>query len=263
MKQLSLAQMQSILPLFHYVSDTLIRSCTEGYMGNAWADDDICPSCAQVIVGDFCYFGGDAHHPEAKELVRHIPESYQKTSLFMIPENSEWGHLIEEEYPERFEKLVRYAMKSNPDFHRYELFSIASTLPEGYVMSKINSSLYEQILKEDWCRDFCGNFENVNHFLKNGLGVVIRHDGQIVAGASSYTIYTGGIEIEVATHKDYRRQGLATICSAQLILECLKRKLIPYWDAANLISVKTARRLGYQLNYSYDTYEIACPAGCI
>ena len=258
MKQLSLVEMQAIIPMFSYVSDILVRSCVEGRMGSAWADTQNFPSCAQVIVGDFCFFGGDAKSPEARNLVSHIPEDYAKRLMFMVPENKDWGRLIEETYAGRCEKTTRYAMKSNPSFERHHLFSIASDLPEDYTMAKINVQLYHQIMKEDWCRDFCGNFDNADDFLQNGLGVVILHGDKVIAGASSYTVCNGAIEIEVATHSDYRRQGLATICSAQLILECLKRGLIPNWDAANLISVKTARRLGYKLDYSYDTYEISC-----
>ena len=42
-------------------------------------------------------------------------------------------------------------------------------------------------------------------YVNRGLGFVAWHDGIIVAGASSYTVYQGGIEIEIVTHEDYRR----------------------------------------------------------
>ena len=50
--------------------------------------------------------------------------------------------------------------------------------------------------------------------------------------ASSYTVYRGGIEIEIDTHPDHRRRGLARACGAALMLECLKRGLYS-WDAQN------------------------------
>ncbi len=34
------------------------------------------------------------------------------------------------------------------------------------------------------------------------------------AGASSYSVYKGGIEIEIDTSSEYRRRGLATACGA-------------------------------------------------
>ena len=54
---------------------------------------------------------------------------------------------------------------------------------------------------------------------------------ELVAGASSYTVYDGGIEIQIDTQLKHRRKGLAAACGAKLILECLERGLYPSWDA--------------------------------
>ncbi|MCI8713242.1 MAG: GNAT family N-acetyltransferase [Ruminococcus sp.] len=43
------------------------------------------------------------------------------------------------------------------------------------------------------------------------MGVVMEKDGEIVSGASSYSSYVRGIEIEIDTREDYRRRGLAYI----------------------------------------------------
>ncbi len=67
-----------------------------------------------------------------------------------------------------------------------------------------------------------------------------------MAGASSYSVYHGGIEIQIATQKAYRRRGLATACGAKLILLCLERGLNPSWDAHDLRSVALAEKLGYR-----------------
>ena len=64
----------------------------------------------------------------------------------------------------------------------------------------------------------------------------------------------GGIEIE--TREDYRRKGLAYICGAKLILECLKREWYPSWDAQNKWSVSLAEKLGYHFAYEYTAYEV-------
>lgn len=75
-------------------------------------------------------------------------------------------------------------------------------------------------------------------------------------GASSYSAYLGGIEIEIDTKKEYRRKGLASVCGARLILECISRDLYPSWDAQNLWSAALAEKLGYHFGYEYDAYEI-------
>ena len=83
-----------------------------------------------------------------------------------------------------------------------------------------------------------------------------RFDGEVVSGASSYSSYTGGIEVEVDTKEEYRRNGLATACAAKLIIECLKRNLYPSWDAQNKWSVALAEKLGYHYSHAYTAYEM-------
>jgi len=88
------------------------------------------------------------------------------------------------------------------------------------------------------------------------LGAVVLKNGELVAGASSYSRYREGIEIEVDTRKDHRRKGLAYVCGARLILECLERGLYPSWDAQNMWSVELAKKLGYHFSHVYTAYEI-------
>ncbi|TKI92441.1 GNAT family N-acetyltransferase, partial [Bacillus cereus] len=71
-----------------------------------------------------------------------------------------------------------------------------------------------------------------------------------------YSIYNDGIEIEVATDHNHRREGLATVVSAALILDCLENGKYPNWDAANTTSAKLAEKLGYEFDKAYDTYFV-------
>ena len=106
-------------------------------------------------------------------------------------------------------------------------------------------------------RDFVSPFESKEKYLELGRGMVILKDGKIVAGASSYTRYKEGIEIEVDTVEAERRKGLATIVCAALILRCLKEGLYPSWDAQNMNSVRLAEKLGYEFDHEYVVYEVA------
>lgn len=56
MVKISKEDMSQIAELFEQWNETLIWSCLQGYMGNAWADSTIHPKSAQIIVGDFCFF---------------------------------------------------------------------------------------------------------------------------------------------------------------------------------------------------------------
>ena len=78
----------------------------------------------------------------------------------------------------------------------------------------------------------------------------------IVSGASSYSYYSGGIEIEIDNREAFRRRGLDLVCGARLILECLDRGLYPSWDAQNLGSISLAKKLGYEFSHEYPAYEI-------
>lgn len=87
--------------------------------------------------------------------------------------------------------------------------------------------------------------------------MVLLKNGRIVSGASSYTRYKEGIEIEVDTVSEERRKGFATIVSAALILQCLEEGLYPSWDAQNMLSVHLAEKLGYEFDHEYTVYEVA------
>lgn len=110
-------------------------------------------------------------------------------------------------------------------------------------------------------RDWVSQYPDYESYKTLGLGVVILKDGEPVSGASSYSSYRNGIEIQIDTREDFRRKGLASSCAAALILECTKRGLYPSWDAQNPGSVALAEKLGYHFDYEYEVYEIQKPSG--
>ena len=77
-----------------------------------------------------------------------------------------------------------------------------------------------------------------------GVGVVL--DGKLVAGASSYSVYCGGIEIQIETHSAYRRKGLCHGLWCGVDSGLLGPGRYPSWDAHDLRSVALAEKLGYR-----------------
>ena len=116
--------------------------------------------------------------------------------------------------------------------------------------------MYFTLMEQKWSRDLCGCFEDEEDFLKRGLGFVATQGGMPVAGAASYAVCDGAIEIEIDTRPDFRRMGLAAACGAKLILECRKRGLYPGWDAHDRRSLSLAEKLGYQLERPYTAYWV-------
>ena len=244
---------QSIAPLFDGWNETMIFSCLQDVMGVAYADSLITPTAAQISLGDFCFFAGAAN----EELLRHQPENLHSNFAVLVPQNSKWEAAIERCYGDRVTRFMRYATKKDPSaFDKAKLQGIVSALAPPYELRLIDRALYEEIMSLDWARDLCINYANYDDYHLHGLGVAVLKHGAVVSGASSYTSYRGGIEIEIDTRRDERRKGLASACGAALILECLKRDWYPSWDAQNKGSLALAERLGYQFDKEYPVYEI-------
>lgn len=235
--------------LFAGCSDTTLFSCLQGVMGVVYADGEEDPESARAVLGDFSFFGGK---PE-KELALLLND---REFHILVPGSEEWGVLLESCFGTRVRKVLRYAIKKEPEvFDRNRLFKAANSLPAGFERRIINEELYYKCQREKWSRDFVGNYPDYDTYRRLGLGMAIVKDGELLAGTSSYSSYLGGIEIEVGTREDYRRRGLAYACSAGLILECLDRGLYPSWDAQNLSSVGLAEKLGYHFDREYPVYE--------
>lgn len=253
MIKVSMKEMDKVAPFFEGWEETMIWSCLQGIKGNAWLDNKSEPRSAQIITGDLCFFAGTPN----PELVKNIPEYFKSEYIYMIPQNEAWAEVIEQVYGDRSERFMRYAIKKEPDvFNKAKLKAYSERLPEGYSIAKIDEKLYEQIMQTGWARDLCVQFPTYDSFNKYAIGYVALYENEVVSGASSYTVYNKGIEIEIDTKEEHRRKGLALACAATLILDCLSKGLYPSWDAANKESVALSEKLGYHFDKEYVTYAI-------
>ena len=234
--------------LFGNWEETMIYSCVQKIMGKMYVTEQNNPKSIMACIGDFIFFAGKP----CIELVMNKPESF----AIMVPQTNDWASLIEKCYTDKCRKVIRYAMKKNTVFRKEYLTSLLAELPKGYYLHFIDKALYDKCQKNQWSRDLVSVFESKNEYLEKGIGIVAIKNDEIVAGASSYTRYLEGIEIQVDTRNDERRKHLATVCCAKLILECLERGLYPSWDAQNLWSVRLAEKLGYELSHEYIAYEV-------
>ena len=74
------------------------------------------------------------------------------------------------------------------------------------------------------------------------------HSAMAVLG--DFCFFAGEANV-IDTRENHRRRGLAYVCGARLILECLDRGLYPSWDAQNKASVALAEKLGYHYSPMY------------
>ena len=174
--------------LFVGWNETLIFSCLQKIMGKIYVSDPEHPKSAFAFVGCFGFYAGI---PD-KEMVMDKPDGF----VIMTPQNNEWVKLIEECYP-LAKKVTRYAIKKDTIFDQTMLQNEIKKLPAGYELKKIDADIYDQCLGNPATEDFVSAFESKEKYLQMGRGMVILKNGIIVAGASSYTRYREGIEIEV------------------------------------------------------------------
>lgn len=232
--------------LFQNWEGTMILSCLQKVMGRIIVTNPETPQSACAIVGCFHFYAGK---PDP-ELILHRTGDF----VIMVPQNEAWAEEIEKKLP-KARRVIRYAMKHEGGFDRNKLRTWVDEIPDGYILRPIDRALYDECLQNRAMADLVAAFDGKEAYLRYGRGMVILKGTQIVSGASSYSRYREGIEIEVDTIEGERRRHLARSASAALILQCLEEGLYPSWDAQNLASVSLARQLGYELSYEYPAYE--------
>lgn len=243
----------AVSPLFHGWEETLIWSCLQGVMGKIYADHPQHPASAVAVLGDFSFLAG---RPD-RQILSCNPSGGPQDFRILVPQNEGWKTLVTQIYGENANIVSRYAFKKEPRiFDKQKLEKAAASLPEQYRLSMIDRRLYHLCRAEAWSADLVSQFSTYEKYQELGLGVVICKDNSPVSGASSYSRYRGGIEIEIDTKEEYRRKGLAYACGARLILECLKRNLYPSWDAQNKGSAALAEKLGYHYSHTYTAIEV-------
>lgn len=235
-------------PLFEGLHDSLIQTCLDGMLGGKiYVTDTEAPRSALAFVAEFAYFAGE---PD-RELAAFKPQGYAG----MVPPDDRWAQLIEEYWPDA-DKTTRYALKKDGKFDRKKLESFIAAIPDGYELKRIDGDIYDMLIKDEDFDDSVSHFESKEQYLDMGRGFVIMKDGEIVSAASSYTVYSKGLDIQIDTAEAERRKGLATATGAALILSCLEDGLAPRWDAANTDSLHLAEKLGFEFSHEYLCYWV-------
>ena len=179
------------------------------------------------------------------------------TVVIFDANDSEWQKLLLS-IPENDPVIVpRFGIvQKDYNFDNNILQGYIDSITEGFNLVRFDENIYHQAMGEEWSKEFCETFSSADDYLTRGFGFAALKNGKLVSGASTTTVYDGRIEIQVATEEKYRRQGLAIPCAAALIQECVKRRIRPCWDAANLVSKKMALSLGYEYKGEYTTIHM-------
>ena len=244
------------LELFDVWDETIVWSALDGTMGEIYVGRAMTAAC--VLLGDFALLASPAEDADAVQaLLAGVQANIDHPMLLAAPDEAQFAlcrSLLCD-----MGGGVRYATrKESGVFDPARLRRFAADVPAGYTLSGMTPEIWAQIReKGGWMRDFISNFADYASFSAQALGVFALRNGEIVCGASSYSVFDGGIEIEIGTHEAHRRRHLARACAARLILDCLERGLYPEWDAHTAVSAALAEGLGYSRRREYAAYLAA------
>lgn len=238
-----------LLPLFGDLwIPPVIHAALYGEMGFACVDRVDAPSVCSLNLSDFVMFAGDATTATARYFV-----DTTERPCFVLPSGDAWEELLRERFGDVTTRR-RYSFRKG-GLGREHL-SATAIPPAAFELRPLDGTAVRQAAAEAWSQSLVENFPSVELFLSTGVGYGIFEHGRLVAGASSFTVYRNFLEVEVDTHPDYRRRGLATVVAARLLLHCLDHGLVPHWDAANETSRSIAERLGFTLDRGYEVLEV-------
>lgn len=238
----------ALLPLYQNTKDTLLLSGLQGHLGRAFLSDD--GQSALLLVQGFIFLAGKADEAFFREAMECDPGCFLTFSGSddWLSIAASWGADI---------AMTRYSLDTPAEFDREKLEKLAVP-PEGFELKAADEALYHACLKEDWCNDCVSAFPDYNDFARDGFAVMALYEGKIAAACGTYAFSDGQWEIEIDTHSDFRRRGLAAACGAAFILHCLERKMAPHWDAMTPISLALAQKLGFE---NPRPYRVVCREG--
>lgn len=239
------AERTALSPLYPFARDALLLSGLQGHLGRAFLSDH--GQSALVLVQGFIFLGGKADEKFFHQVSGILPACFLTFSGDEAWRNiaKSWGANTE---------MTRYSLET-PNHFDDEMLRRLAVPPPGYTLMPADESLYHQCLQERWSEDLVASYQDYAAFDRHALAILALRDGRLAAGCGVYAHTDSMWEIEIDTHPDFRRQGLAAACGAKFLLECQKRGMQPHWDAMTNISAALAQKLGFQ---NPRPYQVVC-----
>lgn len=236
------SDLQRIEYLFSNIRFFMGNSVLDGLMGEAYTDNINSPKFAILLVRTYCFMSGIIENDKLEELI----DSKLKDRI-LIP-SDKIKKQIENIYKQDAIKTERYSIKKNPKFDAVKLKEYSTNIPDNYIIKLIDRDMYLKIRNENY-------INTTDDYEKYGVGYCCLYNNEIVGVATSNIFYKDGIEVNIKVSENHRRKGIATALASNLILECIGQKRKISWDAANMNSVKLAKKLGFEYDSTYNVYK--------
>lgn len=227
--------------------DLGIDCVIEGQMGKAFTDDVKDPSIYFIEVGGlFCYFAGDASSTSARHHMLGLP-AYR----LLMPSSPGWLGLARSLHQRSLMGQTRYCFSSS-NLSLAHLHSLLDAKKQSVPICLVDLAFADRCWSDPKSLIDLRDYDSGQDFVDRSIGYYAL-DGEAIAGvAYGSLVCSRGIEVSIYVEPQYRRQGLATCLACSLLIWCLKNRMEPHWDAANIESCKLAETLGY---LSVGTYE--------
>lgn len=247
MTQMIEIEREQLSSMFEAFEDSAVKSVLQGAMGRiAWCGEKE-NRAAMLRVGDFHCLAGDTNAAGVREMLQGICET-----AVVVAHDETWLQLVKELFPQAVYTTRYHTIANLSHLNPEAIAKERAKEVAGFELKRFDLPLARQAWSTPWAHDFVGQFDSPEDFVARGIGYGVLENGVLVSGASSFSVYDRGLEVQITTRRDRRSMGLASAATAALLQESLDRSLIPHWDAANRTSLAIAAKFGYREGGAYQ-----------
>lgn len=160
-------------------------------------------------------------------------------------------------YSKKSHAMIRYALDASA-LDPQKLRRMAQP-PAGYSIERYEAEMLRAACAEPWGEDQIGLYETQEAFLRDSGGFVLLDGDLPVGGCTGFCRQGGEDEIQVDLHPQHRGKGLSSCICAAYLLAALAAGRRPRWDAANMISLRLAEKLGFRFVEAYPAWCLLSP----